>query len=265
MDVAAHTTAVWSLIRPQAALRCGRLLGHIDVVRPDLGFGNILLDGAEISGNLLSVRRVDSSAAPRSWPRVETSSWPLPVSDTYVRGADLVAAYQPSDDWPFSPQIYWRAGALSSVDGLLASFSLLVSVQTHLLDTWPRISVSSRLPTDETLQVTTDRGHGASCHPLHDGQELSPSTDACCILRRLTSIPVSYVEFMPASDFCVATVRGDEEVGPQVKWELFAEFLEKGVIRRARLETAFVPRAYDVELAAACCEAIERCALPLTT
>ncbi len=50
----------------------------------------------------------------------------------------------------------------------------------------------------------------------------------------------------------------------QSQWELFAEFLEKGVIRRARLQSLFVPRENDVQLVAECCQAIEHRPLPLT-
>ena len=36
-------------------------------------------------------------------------------------------------------------------------------------------------------------------------------------------------------------------------------------IRKARLQTALVPREGDVQAAIACCAAVERQALPLTT
>ena len=44
-----------------------------------------------------------------------------------------------------------------------------------------------------------------------------------------------------------------------------ADFLEKGVIRRARVHAAVLPRENDVELALECCRAIENRPLPLTT
>ena len=39
---------------------------------------------------------------------------------------------------------------------------------------------------------------------------------------------------------------------------MFADFLEKGVIRRARVHAAVLPRENDVELAIECCRAIEQ-------
>jgi hypothetical protein len=50
-----------------------------------------------------------------------------------------------------------------------------------------------------------------------------------------------------------------------LEWRLFSEFLEKGVIRRARVHAAILPRQNDLEIAAACCAAIDRLELPLTT
>ncbi len=48
------------------------------------------------------------------------------------------------------------------------------------------------------------------------------------------------------------------------KWELFADFLEKGVIRRARVYGVLLPREDDIELALECCAAVQQIPLPLT-
>ena len=42
------------------------------------------------------------------------------------------------------------------------------------------------------------------------------------------------------------------------EWHLFADFLEKGVIRRARVHAALLPRENDFELAVECCRAMEQ-------
>jgi hypothetical protein len=57
----------------------------------------------------------------------------------------------------------------------------------------------------------------------------------------------------------------DDQGISTAQWTLFAEFLEKGVIRRARLHSAFLRREHDLDIAAACCVTIERDSLPLTT
>ena len=132
MGNAVNERAVWSLHGNVAELSCGKLSGRIDASRPNAGLHDVAFDGAQQATNLLRVYRSDSR---------DEKSWPLPLAESYVRGNDLVASYQATDDWPFSPQLYWRANSLRAVDGVLASASLLVSVQTHLLDTVPQIAV----------------------------------------------------------------------------------------------------------------------------
>ena len=76
---------------------------------------------------------------------------------------------------------------------------------------------------------------------------------------------MSYAEIVPASDFRELTVQHDKDGTCQARWELIADFLEKGVIRRTRLQAAFLPRERDVQLAAACCRHFAARPLPLTT
>jgi hypothetical protein len=100
---------------------------------------------------------------------------------------------------------------------------------------------------------------------LQAKQMVRPSADICGVLHRLTELPISYAELMPGSDFRALTVRQTAHGEYQAEWDLFADFLEKGVIRKARLQTAFLPRENDVQIALEYCAAIERRPLPLTT
>ncbi|MEX0613042.1 MAG: hypothetical protein WD738_04555 [Pirellulales bacterium] len=241
----------WTLRGTVAELRRGTFSGRIDVSRPDLGLRQVKLNGQELPGHLVAVQR-----------QAEDSEWPLRVVDCYVRGDDLVASYKPTGDWPYSPQLYWSADPLDGADGVLGSLSLLMSVETHLLDTWPRITVSSQLACQELLQVNPEAG---TTETLQPDQMIRPFTTPCCVLHRWGALPISYVEIMPTSDFLELTVRHDAGDAFRAEWQLFADFLEKGVIRRARLQTALLSRANDLQLALACCEAMDRRPLPLTT
>jgi hypothetical protein len=188
----------------------------------------------------------------------------LPVKDAYIRDRDLIASFGAVSDWPYSPQIYWSVGAVDSVSGIIGSMSLIVSVQTHLLDTWPRIAAGSRIVSDETLRVQIARG-GVSANPFTSRDAIQSTEEALCVVHRLRGMDVSYAEIMLASDFRDVSLTRDAESGEYgAKWTLFSEFMEKGVIRRARLVGVFLPRENDVELAAACCKAVERSPLPLT-
>ncbi|MCI0334165.1 MAG: hypothetical protein L0228_13185 [Planctomycetes bacterium] len=257
MDGVVSGECFWTLDRAIAKLRVGPLSGRVDVARPELGLHDVCFGGRGLSGRSLGVRRdLENGAEP---------SWPLAVADAYVRGDDLVVSYLPSNDWPYSPQVYWSASALDSFDGLLGSLSVLVSVQTHLLDTWPRIVIESRLACNELLFVERGEGKGVDARSLTRDCTIRPTGAACCIVWRLADAPISYAEFMPASDFRELQVQGNQKGNCRVQWLLFAEFLEKGVIRRARLQSAFLTRDNDLELVAACCRAMEQRELPLTT
>ena len=98
----------------------------------------------------------------------------LNVAESYVRGCDLVATYEPRDDWPYSPQIYWTRRFTETTDQRLGSLSLFVSLQTHLLDTWPRLSIESLLETDEAFFLTR------RCRRSGRRENRSVEASTCC-------------------------------------------------------------------------------------
>lgn len=255
MSSAVNEYVAWSLRDDAAKLSCGKISGHVSTTRPGAGLHDVAIEGVSRSLELLTAYRSDVA---------EVNSWPLALAECYVRGSDLVASYQASDAWPFSPTLYWRANSLRSVHGVIASVSLLVSVQTHLLDTVPQIGVASRLDCDEILRVATNSEAQTVAEPVELSQGIHATDADFCIVRRLADLPLSYVEIMSAGDFHAIGVDSNSDC-TAIEWRLFAEFLEKGVIRRARVHAAFVPRANDIEIAAACCEAIYGLKLPLTT
>jgi hypothetical protein len=81
----------------------------------------------------------------------------------------------------------------------------------------------------------------------------------------LLAAPISYVEIVQAADVRQISFGPAGEGRLLAVWQLFEEFLEKGVIRRARIHGALVPRKNDIEVALACCQEIEQIPLPLTT
>ena len=260
----ANASEYWALHGRLAELRAGDLAARVDISHPELGLHDLQLSKQKLADRLLCVFQQTEASEHEAPKRRADLTWPLPIADAYVRGGDLVTSYEPTDVWPYMAQIYWCADKAGSVDGLIGSLSLLVSVQTHLLDTCPRFGVGSHLACSETVQVTAGEGKRLQAQPLTSNGSVPKSAGPCCIVRRLADLPISYAEIMPASDFRNVTVWRDD-AGCYVEWELFADFLEKGVIRRARLQSAFLPRENDLQLAADCCEALEQCRLPLTT
>jgi hypothetical protein len=265
MDDAVTAQAVWTLEGTTGKLRCGKLAGQLDVARPSNGVA-VALGSERASLAVLSACRATESRIAAAAVRANDSlSWPPSLDDAYIRGSDLVASYRPTSDWPYSPQLYWQANTLSSVEGLQLSLSLLVSVQTHLLDTWPRIHIASQVPSAEAVRISISESGQAEIVPIEREERILPAGFSCGIVRRLTIAPLSYIEIMASSDFRelgFAPSASDESIA---EWHLFADFLEKGVIRRARVHAALLSRKNDVELAVECCRAIEKCPLPLTT
>jgi len=263
MEEASEVPAAWSLCGLIGQLQRGPFGGTIDVSRPDLGLQDVMIRHELIRGSYLNVIRGMPASNPIS-DRGDSTSWRSPVADAYVRGNDLVASYQSIDEWPYSPQLYWQADLPGSVGGVAASLSLLVSLQTQLLDTRPQISVVSRAPTAELMQIAMNEGGKASVKPIGSEECWYPTGASCCVIRRLPNTSFSYIEVIASSDFCEATVSSNDDGTASVTWHLFSEFLEKGVIRRARVNAALLPAEKDIELAIECCAAIEHFPLPLT-
>jgi hypothetical protein len=264
---AAH--AEWSLKETIAQLKYGQLSGEVNLALPHNGLIVPSLAVRNVCCTLLGARRSAESIATdeQALRDGEHALWPLPIADRYVRGNDLVAAYQAVDHWPYSPQLYWHTGLLDAVHGVIASLSLFVSVQTQLLDTHPQITVVSQAPGQEMLRaVIREDGH-ALAQPVKSDAYESPAGEMCCMIHRLAGAPVSYIELVTSSDF--SAVRGlvsdGSEPGNFSEWRLFSEFLEKGVIRKACVHGALVPQKDDVELAIECCRVAQKCPLPLTT
>jgi hypothetical protein len=258
--------STWSLDGTVGKLTNGPLSGEVNVAYPHLGLRCKELDYKKRKCALLRVVRSDKSlVVTAKMTDGDARAWPLPVVDEYLRGYDLVASYQAVEDWPYAPQIYWQTNALDFVDGVAASMSVLVSVQTHLLDTWPRISVVSQVASEELLHISLGENQQAEVERIDDEKTSIAAGAGSCVIWRLRAVPMSYAEIMPATDFRQIAFRPNVEANSSAEWHVMADFLEKGVIRRARVHAAILPRENDVELALECCRAIENCPLPLTT
>lgn len=247
-----HDANFMTLFRDAAASEHCELKALVNLDRPDKGIVAMNSSAPGRDFRLLSISASD------------TGGWPAKLVDSYNRGNDLVTSYAGIEGWPFAPQIYWTLESIDVGGVAVHTFSIMLSIQTDRLDTHPEIVVRSSLPTEEVLRVSI-AGEELLVDSHADGRlHLDPQATACCQLWRLPGGELSYAEFMPRSDFRSLSVDRTDHTATS-RWELFSEFLEKGVIRRARIQAAFLPRDDDVQLAAECCQAIERRPLPLTT
>lgn len=190
------------------------------------------------------------------------------VADVYNRGTDLVVTYDESTDRAARVQLYWRS--VAEPGEAIAAIDLQVSVQTNLLDSWPELVTSSTLPATEFLRLRDDGRFRAE---MSEGDDLYPDdVGPICYLVRLPGTALSYVEMVHPADAAAEPPQGQcaatRETGHwslYVSHRLFAESLEKGVIRRARLRGLFFPRERDEVLALAAYQAFSSAEPPLTT
>lgn len=169
---------------------------------------------------------------------------PETLVDLYQRGVDLVATYAQSPERNFRPQIYWRYVAETVLGHEVAGLELIVSAQTSLLDSQPQTIVESSLPVGEWQILST--------------------TPAMLVLWRPRAWSVSYCQMISAEDLAESTEVAAALL-PTLRWQLFHERLEKGVIRRGRVRGLIVPRERDAEVATACCAAFLHSPLVLST
>lgn len=250
----------WTWHRPTAALRCGPIAGEVDVDQPPRGLHRLRLHGTEMPGHLLGV----------DWTAAADRQAQIAPADAYLRGDDLVARYASQPGAPFAPQVYWRCEAVAA-NGPLAALSLWVSIETQLLDSHPCVHVDSHLPADEVLRVFVGDDGSVAAQPIAADNTWSESdaAGASCALWRLPGGRVSCAQFARKRDVREFSIHPHPSPLPKgegtgCRWGLFADFLEKGVIRRACLQTVFLAREDDVAQAAACWRAFQSQPLPLT-
>jgi hypothetical protein len=226
--------APWILDGKLARLNCGGLRAEIDVNRS--------------AGGIRCVTCHDVPLAPLELFQV------VPPSDTdggetltehYVRGGDLIASYASAPTAAVSRQLYWRA--LSAADSPKCGVELWVSSQTSRLTSDPRTACFSRLPRGDTLRLIDPDAGTFSNLPLApgDSSEVSGDTGSGAFLLRPPSAACSLAVMVHPADFTRAALTA-KEGELQLEVPLFEmEQLEKGVIRRARLQCLFVAREED--------------------
>lgn len=154
--------------------------------------------------------------------------------ESYVRGSDWVSTHPSIDGWPFRVQLSRSVRRLSGSGDSVAT--LTVSVQTPLLDTRPRLVIGSRVAGADFLLVdggaSTQAGGAtlvAAAHPT-DASECETLVDAEGGMTHT---------FAP-------------------------DFLEKGVIRRARFCVLALSGEADSEAIDRAISAWAEAPLPLT-
>jgi hypothetical protein len=220
--------AVWKLAVAEARLDFGGLLATIDLTRPELGLTGISFQGCRFKSTALLGVELQHRIAP-------------PIAEAYVRQRDLIVTYTQTPELPFRVQIYWRA---ASGPAGSPAIDLQVSVQTSLLDSRPALTTVTSLGDAQRLRLV-EVSAGGNLHPSHGYDIFRPADGGA-----------SYVEMIHPADngngsqFVASDASRQTPTNASISHHLFASFLEKGVILRARLRGVFLPRQGDSKLAA---------------
>ncbi len=226
-----------------ARLQLERCAATIDWHAPSRGLYDVQLDGQ----TLPDFHPLGPELATLSPDEVASSD--TTAADHYVRGGDLVVAYPNRPAEQMRTEVYWRATAHPREDAL-AAIQLVVSVQTSLLDSCPRISTVTHLHASEALRMI-DAESGVFTSVVPPSAEADPDGipgAPHCYLFRLPGRQHSYLEMIHPDDVQSSNWDGwlhDAHYRFQLRHELFADRLEKGVILRARILGVIVDRRDD--------------------
>lgn len=243
---------MWQLADESAELSLPTLAARVDILEPWRGLLSPQFRGTSLPA-AFSILQVDAREL------IAPNRLPLEV---YVRQQDLIATYAPSEGRNVQTQIYWRAGQRDSV----ATVELILSAQTHLLDSRPSLVALSTLPAGAVFYLADGAERLEElAFDFQSRRDFSPSECVPLLLFRPHGAAYSYAEMVQPSDFAGASLelRGEELL--RYSHPLFAERLEKGVIRRVRLCGALLPRDGDLERALQLYQHFIAEPLPLTT
>ena len=228
----------WQLSGTNALLQSDSIRLTVDVSKPSAGISSIQVGDCSLPGwSLLGLE-------------IPCSSSNEPTAEHYVRGSDLIATYLQTPDRTVRPQLYWRAFQAPQT-----GVELVVSMQTSLLESRPMVSVGSTLCDGELFRFDGTEFH-AACE--------SVDTDAHLVVFRANGASFSYVEIIHPTDSEKLHIHVDDQT-VTTRFGLFHHDLEKGVIRRGRLRSHFVPRQDDFETAVQLLSDLASSPAPLTT
>ena len=246
----------WKLEKHIARLQFERLSATLDLTRPAEGLVELHLPTARTAGAALLGVAIPSFPADN----------PDSLIECYLRGTDLVAAYEESPQWPVRVDASWSATSVT-ISGLSVwVVQLMVSVRTGLPDSRAELVVQSDVPTAEVLRLIKPEEVRYQSLPSAP-TAMRPEEGPGCLLFRLPQPDFSYAEMVHPADFQYdeLTTGRRHDGSMRLAHRLFSERLEKGVIRRARVEGVFLPRSDDQQVAAALYTAFAAAEPPLTT
>ncbi len=271
------STTSWSLGGPQlATLHCGPL-SAIAIVHEN--GGTVALSawkGSKVLTHDRGKGRDDlesNSFVSVSLAQPLFAGESLELGDTYVRGADWVISFRESGRFRVAPEVYWRAEHLEEFNAV--KLELITSVKTDLLDSQPASSVNTAL-NNATEVLQSPALEVPSFKTIYRGPRAPNSSNAASVFKavesqhrlfvaRFPQLDLSYAQLVHPTDFYAVEAAAEDESRFWLWNLIFAQSLEKGVIRRGRICGWFMPVENDLQTAVELARRFVDEPLPLTT
>jgi hypothetical protein len=223
---------MWQLADSRASFSFGPLAGQVNLAKPEVGLQSIRVGGAAwTDASLLRVRLPSGQSAADA-----------KLAESYVRGCDLVATYDPLPPFTLQPQIYWRLREFASLAA--CGIELILSVKTSQLYSEPQTPVGSQIARADSITTWSADGRSQSIAASSMPLTLREGEGGQGIVAFEPAIGgYIYVEMIHPSDFRAIAIETAPGGRLCTAVEIFQEHLEKGVIRRARVGGWFLPQA----------------------
>ncbi|MCA9187276.1 MAG: hypothetical protein R3E01_32610 [Pirellulaceae bacterium] len=241
----------WHVHDQLAQMADGDLALRLNLVRPQDGMHGIRWHGQGCLG-LVPMQ---------SWADTSRQEEDEVLVEQFVRDGDLIVKYAQRPTGTAYRQVIWRSISELEYGGV----EWVASVQTSLLASQPALHCQTVSPTGSGWWSwnADDPQHWHEHVPGAKVSSLS-ADQAPVFLCRLADVPCSYVEMVFPADYQGAELFVGED-GGRLRYTLFQEFLEKGVIRRGRVRAIWVPRDGDLQYAEAAFRSFVASPIPLGT
>lgn len=234
---------IWQFSGGSARLRWNLLTCVLSPGRPDDGVEDIR--HADQSWKALRPLQVGVHG-----PNAEVSPR---LDELLARQNELMASYRIGEDVDLAATIHWKAVPVQHDRVLMPAIDLTVLLTTTLLECPASLTITGRIPANETWTLAgpeTDRFEQVADRATAIVR--AEPGRAGLFLFRVPGLNVSYAEMIAPGDFREAEVTLLDEPGRvcEVRYPLFGDRLEKGVIRCCRIRAMLLPQERDQMLAA---------------
>ena len=217
---------MWQIEHQHAVWKSRRLSARVHLTHPESGLHCVRLGTDEWIG--ASIHEV-------SLPCADSDAWEF-IDDAYVRENDLLVTYRESAFAALRTQLQWRVQELS---GTLILLELTASVQTPCRECDPRIRISTSMPTTywQILGGETECVWDLATRSTIDQVAIRVAEPGVVLVHSADESGPCLAQAIPASDLVDAGLeRNRAKAGSVLAQTYFAHRLEKGVLRRVRLQ-----------------------------